>query len=104
MNLSEIAADVFSYQKDLKIIDLSGNHLKYIDMNLFMPSFYSLTELYVDENGISELMDELPTNLFLNLDWRNNLRLSRYEYLEPHGSFFCPQLDKDEAVKDERTK
>lgn len=65
-NLSEIPAKMFWYQENLRTVNLSRNHLLNIDMNLFLPSFYSLEELYLDDNSITILTD-LPSSVFVNL-------------------------------------
>lgn len=65
-NLSGILADMFSYQENLQFVDLSGNLLKSIDFSVFVPSFYSLESLYLDENEINELT-EMPSYIFPKL-------------------------------------
>lgn len=99
-SLSTIAPDTFLNQERLQVVDLSANHLTEIDMTLFLPSFFSLKEIRLDENEMSELK-EMPSTLFINLHifsithnnfkcdrlrqflfgnngWENRLRFSKY--------------------------
>lgn len=67
INLTDLNADVFSYQRNLEIIDLSYNHLKRIDMSAFVPSFFKLQTIYLDHNEFTEL-DSAPKSLFDKLN------------------------------------
>lgn len=66
--LSELPEDMFIYQENLQIVDLSQNALKSIDMKIFLPSFFTLHAIYLDENEITELLGELPRILFFKLE------------------------------------
>lgn len=66
-SISEIQSFTFNYQRNLKIVDLSNNHIKSIDMTLFIQSFYSLDTIYLDRNELTEL-DSVPRELFQHLN------------------------------------
>lgn len=57
-HLREISSGVFRNQEHLRSVDLSGNHLKFINMQIFLPSFYTLKSLRLDDNKLSEQIED----------------------------------------------
>lgn len=54
-NLTTIQPGTFKYQNQLTVVNLSKNKLKEFDLRVFLPSFYSLLIVKLDENRITDL-------------------------------------------------
>lgn len=70
-NISYLEADLFSFQSKLKILDLSGNVLKQIDL-ISMSKLTSLERLYLNHNFLSEVGFVRPIKTLQILDLSHN--------------------------------
>lgn len=67
--LVEIPEDIFLNQEYLRDVDLSNNFLTTIDMKEFLPSYYTLETLYLDDNSLTLTeLDEMPRHIFSRLN------------------------------------